>query len=186
MSETRFSDPAASPAGTVAPDPCSAALARLVDRLVCEAPPRRDRLLELLGGIEAEVGWVSPEAQVLIADRLGLAAMDVATVASCAGRVATRPPARVRLEVCSGAGCALDGGDRLVETLRALLGLAPEGITPDGGVSLDVVSCLGACERSPAIRVNGHVVGPLTPGGLHRLLADLTAGVAVDAEGDRT
>ncbi len=168
----------ASGAGFTPGDSFPAELVRLVDRAVSEGPASRDRLLELLRRVQEGLGWVPPAAQELIADRLGLAAMDVTTVVGFAGCPLTRPPARVRLEVCRGTGCALEGGRTLIEMLRAVFALEPGGATPDGRFSLDVVPCLGACEHSPSVRVDGRVVGPLTPGGLRKLLERLSAASA--------
>ena len=148
----------------------SAELVRLIDGVVAEGPLGRDRLIGLLCRVREHLGWVPASAQELIADRLGLAAMDVATVVDSWGCRLGRPPAQVRVEVCRGTGCVLEGGRTLVEMLGAVLGLEPGGVTSDGRFSLDVVPCLGACECSPAVCVNGRVVGPLTPGGLRRLL----------------
>jgi NADH-quinone oxidoreductase subunit E len=157
-------------AGFAAEENLPSELVQTIERAVSEAPAHRDRLLGLLRRVNEDLGWVPPAAQGMIADRLGLASMDVATVVSFSGCPLTRPPARVRLEVCRGTGCALEGGRVLIDVVGVVLGLEPGEVTPDGQFSFDTVPCLGTCERSPAVRVDGRVVGPLTPGSLRRLL----------------
>jgi NADH:ubiquinone oxidoreductase subunit E len=44
-----------------------------------------------------------------------------------------------------------------------VLGIAPGETTPDGKFSLEVVSCIGACDQAPAMLINDDLFGHLSP-----------------------
>ena len=55
----------------------------------------------------------------------------------------------------------LKDSDTLCETLKRLLNLEVGEVTYDGRFSIEKVPCFGACDVSPAVRVNGVVYGHL-------------------------
>lgn len=153
--------------GGVRLDPEAAAL---VDHLVEELAGGRESLGPLLRLVVERFGHVPPAVQERLAERLGLAPIEVAGVVSFSTCFSSSPRGRHHLEVCLGVGCAVARGSRLVDAARRLLGIDPGGVTEDLDFSLEVVRCLGACESSPAVRLDGRIHGPLTPGGLRALI----------------
>ena len=72
-----------------------------------------------------------------------------------------KPRAKFTLEVCNSAPCRVKDSDTLVETLKRLFNLEVGQVTYDGRFSIEKVPCFGACDVSPAVRVNGVVYGHL-------------------------
>jgi len=46
--------------------------------------------------------------------------------------------------------------------LKELLGIDLNEVTYDGRFTLESVTCFGACDMAPAVRINGKVYGYLT------------------------
>ncbi len=155
----------------------AAELEALVDRVVAERPGGRETLGPILRTMAQRLGHVPWRVQELLADRLRLTPIDIAGVVSFSSCFTSTPRARHRLEICLGTGCAVARANRLLDGARWLLGIEPGGVTPDGELSLDVVRCLGACRLAPAVRLDGLMYGPLTPGGLRHLLEWTVSGV---------
>jgi NADH:ubiquinone oxidoreductase subunit E len=164
-------------AGSPGPELLEAELAELVDHLVEELPGGRETLGPLLRLVVERLGHVPPAAQERLAHRLGLSPIEVAGVVSFSTCFSSSPRGRHHLEVCLGTGCAVERGGRLLDAARHCLGIEPGGVTGDRRFSLAVVRCLGACEASPAVRLDGRIHGPLTPGGLRTLLDRLRSEV---------
>ncbi|MEG2987938.1 MAG: NAD(P)H-dependent oxidoreductase subunit E [Oscillospiraceae bacterium] len=71
------------------------------------------------------------------------------------------PRARCPIEVCGSAPCMVCGSGTLLSTLQGALGICLGETTADGLFGLEQVPCFGACDVSPAVRVNGKVYGHL-------------------------
>jgi len=74
----------------------------------------------------------------------------------------TTPPARNRLDWCSGPACRLKGGDNVRQVFETVWGLPMEGETADRELELHLGQCNGTCEHAPQVWFNGKVHGPLT------------------------
>ena len=51
----------------------------------------------------------------------------------------------------------MNDSETLAETLKRLLGIDYGETTYDGRFTLERITCFGACDRAPAVRINGHV-----------------------------
>jgi NADH-quinone oxidoreductase subunit E len=67
------------------------------------------------------------------------------------------------IHVCDGVVCWMNGYDRVVDYLCQKLGIRTGETTEDGMFTLLPTACIGYCDLSPAMLVNGRPYGPLTP-----------------------
>ena len=65
------------------------------------------------------------------------------------------------MQVCRSIACKVNGSDTLLDTVKSILGVEPGEVTYDGRFTIEEVSCFGACDVAPAIRINGTVYGHL-------------------------
>ncbi len=72
-----------------------------------------------------------------------------------------KPRGRYPIEICDSIACKVNDNKFLLETFRELLGIDFGTVTYDGRFTIEKVSCFGACDRAPAVRINGIVYGPL-------------------------
>jgi NADH:ubiquinone oxidoreductase subunit E len=68
-----------------------------------------------------------------------------------------------RIRICKCVPCDLKGAPLVIGSLKRELGIAPGESTPDGKFSLEVVSCIGACDQAPAMLINDDLFGHLSP-----------------------
>jgi NADH:ubiquinone oxidoreductase subunit E len=137
-------------------DALDPAVIDLVDELVANAPGGREGLLRVLLGLQAAFDRVSWRVQELVADRFGLSPAQVAGVVSFFPGLSSERRGRLHLEVCSGPGCWLDGGEEhLRDAVRAASGRQERLHEP----RLAVIrrECLGICGRSPVVRVGSRL-----------------------------
>lgn len=132
-----------------------------------------ERLVSLLHLVQETLGYVPAEVQDLLADQLGLSAVQVEGVVSYFPFFSTVPKGRHHLRVCGGTTCFVHHAAGLWDLLRFLLRVDERGVSPDGIFSLERVRCLGACALAPAILVDGEVYGRITPGTLREMIEDL-------------
>jgi len=128
-------------------------------------------LVAVLHEVQAELGFISPEAEGAVADFLGVGLNAVHEVATFYTLFRVRPGGRHRLKVCRSLSCDLLGARELVEVARAKLGIPEGGTTADGLFSLETVECLGCCDKAPAVQVDLEPFrGPMTPDSMSGLI----------------
>lgn len=140
-------------------------------RLQNEAGP----LLEVLHGVQQDLGFVPAEAVPLIARELNLSRAEVHGVASFYRWFRSTPPGRHVLRLCRAEACQSLGARALEAHAKTRLGIAFHQTSADGAVSLEPVYCLGNCACAPALMLDGELHGRVTPEGLDALLAALAA-----------
>lgn len=145
----------------------------LVDRYLAEHPGGRERLIPLLHHVQQALGHLPYDVQDYVADRLGLAPVEVHGVVSFYHFFTTVPRGRFPLKVCMGTACFVRRSERIVDAVRELLGIDVGGTTEDGLFSLEQVRCIGACGLAPAMMVGDEVHGHLDRAAVRKLLRRL-------------
>jgi NADH-quinone oxidoreductase subunit E len=146
------------------------------DQLVRRYPEKRSALIPMLHEVQAEVGYLSPEAIEWVAGYLGLSPADVMSVASFYDMLHLEPVGKHLIYVCQNLTCSLLGAERLIHHLENKLGIRMGETTPDGLISLKRMECLASCGTAPAIQIDGIFHERMTPQKLDDLLGRLRDG----------
>jgi len=124
---------------------------------------QRGALMPILRRIQDELGWVPPESIPLLAHELNLSRAEVHGVVSFYHDFRHEPPGRNIVRICRAESCQAMGAVALADHARQRLGVDFGGSSADGSFSLEAVYCLGNCACSPAVVINGEVMGRMTP-----------------------
>jgi NADH-quinone oxidoreductase subunit E len=143
------------------------------DALVALYPEKRSALIPILHEVQAEVGYLSPEAVEWVAGYLGLSPADVMSVASFYDMLSLEPVGRHLIYVCQNLTCTLLGAEKLIRRLESKLGVRMGETTPDGKITLKRMECLASCGTAPSIQVDGVYHHQVTPEKLDALLDEL-------------
>ncbi len=135
-------------------------------------------VLSTLLAIEDELGYIPKEAVAEVADFTHSTVNDVWAVASFYPNFRFEPPCRHQVEVCWGATCHLQGAMALISEVLREAGLDQEGDTGDGGLSIRLNTCLGACAQAPVISIDHALIGRLSPEQARSKVSELMAGSA--------
>jgi formate dehydrogenase subunit gamma len=125
---------------------------------------RPGALMLILRNIQDELGWVPPDSIALVADILNLSRAEVHGVVSFYHDFRHEPPGRNVVRVCRAESCQAMDAAALAEHIQHRLGIGFGQTTSDGAFTLDAVYCLGNCACSPAVMINGELLGRVTPG----------------------
>jgi len=120
-------------------------------------------LMPILRRIQDDLGWVPPGSIPLIADELNLSRAEVHGVVSFYHDFRHAPPGRNVVRLCRAESCQAMGAVALADHARERLGVDFNGTSADGAVTLEAVYCLGNCACSPAVVINGELLGRVTP-----------------------
>jgi NADH-quinone oxidoreductase subunit E len=138
----------------------------------------REQMIPLLQEIQAEEGFVSTEAMVLVAEALETPVSRIYGVATFYNQFRFAPLGEHVVEVCRGTACHVKQSLALAQHLKRRLKLRDDGNSADGRYTVVSVACLGACSIAPVIKLDGEFYGHLTTEKLDALLD------AVDAKAE--
>jgi NADH-quinone oxidoreductase subunit E len=135
-------------------------------------PTKRSVLVPTLLYAQDEVGYLSDDVIVELANRLELTELDVRNVISYYSMLVTKPRGKYNVQVCTNIACMLRGGEEILTHCKNKLGISHKGTTQDGLFSLEEVECIGACSWAPAAQVNYDFHENLTPEKMDRVLGE--------------
>lgn len=141
-------------------------------RVVAAHRTRPGALIEILHGVQAELGFIPPAAVAVLAEQLNLSRAEVHGVVTFYHYFRHEAPGRHTLRVCQAESCQAMGADALAEHVKKRLGVDFHETTPDGAYTLEPVYCLGNCACSPALMRDEEPCGRVTPARFDELLAE--------------
>ena len=125
-----------------------------VDTIVARYPHAKAALLPVLWEVQGAKTWIDGEAEVWVANRLGVSPAHVHGCVTFYTMFKQRPMGKYHIQVCTTLSCMLRGCDELVDHLKQKLGIEEGQVTPDGKFSLVRVECLGSCGTAPMFQLN--------------------------------
>ena len=80
------------------------------------------------------------------------------------------PPGRGQniIRICESAPCHVAGANEVIAALEQELGIRVGETTSDGKFALEVAECVGQCQDTPVITVNGQPFGNVSAGSVGR------------------
>jgi len=122
-------------------------------------PDKRAGCVDALRVVQNRRGWVADEHVADLAPMLGMTVHELDSIASFYPFIFRKPVGRHVIYVCDGLTCWVMGYETVVETLTGLLGISWGGATKDGRFTLLPASCIGECDRAPALKIDNDVYG---------------------------
>ena len=131
-------------------------------------------LIAIMQEIQAEYKYLSEEALLLVAEKLGISAAKVYSVATFYENFSLEAKGKYVIKVCAGTACHVRKSQPIYDAIHDYLGLTGKKKTSaDGMFTLETVACLGACGLAPVMTIDGEVHAKMTPEAALALLEDI-------------
>jgi len=143
---------------------------KTVEEIASRYEEKASAVMPLLHYVQEVRGYLGEEELAYIADFLKIPRVRAYEVATYYTMYTTKPRGRHLIQVCRNLSCTLAGAEGIVDFLKKELGVEVGGTTADGVFSLMEVECIGACDKAPAIMINGDHHGPVTPESIREIL----------------
>jgi NADH-quinone oxidoreductase subunit F len=124
---------------------------------------RRSAAMPLLHSWQEHFGFISDEAVLWIAEKLGLQPINILELVTFYPMFRQQPPGKTHIRVCRTLSCAMAGGLEVMEKLCTTFGIQrpPNGdamhnpitVSSDGNYSVEFVECLASCGTAPVCMV---------------------------------
>ncbi len=118
------------------------------------ADQKQSAVMACLAIVQQELGHVSPDSEIAVAEYLGMPAIAVHEVTTFYNMYNPRPVGRYKLNVCTNLPCQLRDGQQALEHLCSRLRVEEGSTTADGLFTVQQTECLGACADAPVMLVN--------------------------------
>jgi len=130
---------------------------------IAKAEQPRELAVDIMLALQRHFGHLSDEALEEGARLLGMTPLELEELATFYDFIYRKPVGKFVIHVCDGVVCWMNGYDRVVDYLCEKLEIQVGETTEDGLFTLLPTACIGYCDLSPAMLVNGRPYGPLTP-----------------------
>lgn len=144
-----------------------------IEEIASRYASKEAALLPVLHVVQAEEGYVSPQAEKQVASLLDIKPIKVKEVVTFYTMFNQEPVGKYHIQVCSNLSCSLLGAESLIEHLKAKLGIDVGETTSDKKFTLTTVECLGACEQAPCMMINFDYFGNLDKEKIDKILGGL-------------
>ena len=119
-------------------------------------------MLPALWLVQEQEEWVSPEAMIYVAEKLGKTPIQVYEVATFYTMFNLKPIGKHHIELCKTLSCMLCGSRDIKNHIKQTIGIEPGQTSEDGLFHLSEVECLGACGGAPMFALDGQYHEKLT------------------------
>ena len=125
-------------------------------RIAKKYPKIDAMMLPALWLVQEQEGWVSPDAMIFVADKLGKTPIEVYEFATFYTMFNLKPIGTYHIELCKTLSCMVMGAPELKKFVKDTLGIGPGETSEDGKFHFSEVECQGACGGAPIIALNNQ------------------------------
>jgi NADH-quinone oxidoreductase subunit E len=137
-------------------------------------------MIPMLQAAQTALGYLPRDAMLAIARHLVVPPALVEGVASFYAQFRFNKPGRHQVTVCTGTACYVRGSGKLLDDIQADLKIGSGETTADGAVSLESVSCFGACALAPVVVLDDKVLRQQTGATIKEVLEKISASPATN------
>lgn len=123
---------------------------------------QKDKLMDCILEVQDVVPSLAEDVAAVIAREMGVSQTDVYGFVTFYGLLSVKPRGKYIIRICNNAPCHVRGAREVIDAILDLLQIGFGQTTEDGRFTLELCPCVGACDQSPLITINGKVYGNLT------------------------
>ena len=112
-------------------------------------------MIEAFHAIQDELSYLPEEAIVQAAQVFGKPVAQAYGVATFYSMFSIKPRGKNVIRICESAPCHVAGAAEVVAALEKELGISMGSSTADGLFALEFTECVGQCQGTPVITING-------------------------------
>jgi NADH:ubiquinone oxidoreductase subunit E len=143
---------------------------------VLDGQKRTVTVLSSLIAVQLALGYLTPESIPGVAEHTGASVNEVYGVATFYTHFRFEPPGEHTVEVCWGPTCQLFDSQGLMKLVEEATGTTFDSTSDDRRYTLRGQECAGACALAPVGKLDGKLIGRLTPEKLQEALTAMSAG----------
>lgn len=146
-----------------------------IEQIVEQEGRDADAAIPILRAVQHQYGYLPDEALKRVCELTEITPAQIAGTSTFYSQFRRSPAGKHLVKICHGTACHVSGAVQVTEELERYLAIPKgEDTDPSRTYTLEKVACLGCCSLAPAMMVDDHTVGRLTPAGACRALHTTT------------
>jgi len=137
---------------------------------IAKAENPREMAIDVMFALQNHYGYLSDEALEEGARLLSMTPLELEELATFYDFIYREPVGKYVIHICDGVVCWMNGYPVVLDYLFKKLGIGLGETTKDGLFTILPTACIGYCDLSPAVLINGRPYGPLTPEKINALI----------------
>ncbi len=130
---------------------------------------KRDKLLNILKGIQRKYGNL-PEKEIRkLSIKIDIHVTEIYSTATFYSMFHIEKKGKI-VRICNSPSCYLNGSLNILKEAKKILRIDAGETTKGGKFSLEVTSCIGCCDKAPAIMINEELFTDVSKEKLRKLL----------------
>jgi NADH-quinone oxidoreductase subunit E len=133
-----------------------------------------NKLVPILQEVQKEYRYLPEDILTFVASSLDISPAKVYGVATFYSHFTLTPKGKYIIKVCDGTACHVKKTTAIIEAVQNKLNLNDQKHTTDDLlITLEIVSCLGACGIAPVVVINEEVHGNMEPNSTIKLINNI-------------
>lgn len=133
-------------------------------------PEKRAELLPLLEKIQKKHGYLSEKELKKVSTKLKIPLSEIFGVASFYAHLELKARGKNIIRVCNNPSCYVNGSMDVIRLIEKELKVKSGQTTKDKKFYLEIGSCIGCCDKPPAMMINDKVYDNLTENKIKKIL----------------
>ncbi len=144
-----------------------------MEKIFSEFKANQKDLIHILHKVQAEYGYISPEAIAAISKHLKVSENEIYGVLTFYKAFSLKPRGDHLITICMGTACHVRGAPKILDEFRRGLGIEPGETSDDNFFTLETVNCVGACALGPIVISNGEYHGQMKTRDVGKLIGKI-------------
>ncbi|MBK1880237.1 NAD(P)H-dependent oxidoreductase subunit E [Pelagicoccus mobilis] len=133
-----------------------------IEAAIPKYPEAQSAVMPLLHAIQKDQGFISNEAAEWVAEKLGIAPINVLSVVTFYPFFRQHKVGKRHIRVCRTLSCAMAGGSKVCDKMLSEFEAELNQVSPDGEVTVEFAECLASCGSAPVMLVDEDLHENLT------------------------
>ncbi|MCX5901807.1 MAG: NAD(P)H-dependent oxidoreductase subunit E [Proteobacteria bacterium] len=123
---------------------------KIIDQIIEKNGTSQDKLMYILHDIQDEVGYLPVEALRAVSNKTGINLSTIYNVATFYKTFKLTRPGNHHVKICCGTACHLNDKNGFARQIEDRVNASP-------AVSIEKTLCMGCCDCSPAVEIDGRI-----------------------------
>ncbi|MBW2984889.1 NAD(P)H-dependent oxidoreductase subunit E [Candidatus Woesearchaeota archaeon] len=131
---------------------------------------KREKLLNMLKELQRKHGYLPEQKIKALSKKIGIPVVEIYSAATFYSMLSVKKKGGKVVRICNSPSCYLNGSVNILKEAKRILKIDVNETTKNGKFTLELTSCIGCCDKAPAIMINDELITDVTKAKLRKLL----------------